>query len=348
VSDLEQNFYAAKTGGASGNLPQHKHGLSPVEALKRVHEVLADKTMSHAARNATAAVVLCADNKTGCAWPGYRWIARTFGVSYDAIRAALAVPGGQAIGKHLEAAGHGPRGVQRYRVLPVPEDPEAGSAPAAGAQAAGQRTNSDVSAHRSGRFSAPVLTDQRTADGSVTNVELTYETSGENCPAPLPVAHGEDRNTLADADARLVGYLEATTGQPSNGQARAFLGAVQEARQAGATDAMIAHAILQQSAGATPWTGPNSARDAARALIADYSRNIGFDNRPPTLQTILGTVRGCAAAERRAAAGESLENPCGVASVRQWAARNSKALADAETWPDLGLTAAPPKVHLAQ
>ena len=198
----------------------------------------------------------------------------------------------------------------------------------------GQRTDFETPAHRSAPASAPVLTGQRTASGSATNVELAQATGGGNCPASLSGAHGQGSHGLPPADARLLGCLEAAPGRPTNGQAGKYLEAVREARQAGATDPMIACGVLEK-AGGTPWAGPNAARDKARGLIADFEAACGFDGKPKTVPTILVFVRGCAAAEKRAAAGESLENPCGVASVRQWAARNRKALTDAETWPAL-------------
>ena len=111
-----------------------EHGLSPVEALERLRAVLSDARLTPAERIAASAVVLAANRSTGLAWPSFRTIAREFHLSPKVIASALAassgkigpdgkpLPGGLAVGVHVELDGRGPHGARLYRVLPVQDD----------------------------------------------------------------------------------------------------------------------------------------------------------------------------------------------------------------------------------
>jgi len=167
--------------------------ISPVDILRRLRAVLADDSMTPAARIAAAAVVLCANGRTGLAWPGYRWIAKTFHVSHDAVRAALAEPKGRAIGKHLRRAGRGPCGVQIYGVIPLASAPKDSALPDT------QRTESGGPAHCPSPASAPVSGLQRTAHRRETGVERAYEGAEGNSP-PAPAARARAGKATASGN----------------------------------------------------------------------------------------------------------------------------------------------------
>lgn len=264
-------------------------------------------------------------------WPGsQKALARALGVSLRTLQRVIE-------SKELESKGlvrieHRHGAASRYSVLPLPDGTAAkvaavGKGESAATLAADQR-------QLGGRTTAKVAAECRQDGGPITGT-VTEKTTGGQTTASPSAAESATSNSHGQppADARLLDCLEAATGHPTNGQAGKYLEAVGEARQTGATNPMIARAVLEQPAGSPPWAGPNAARDKARRLIADFDATCGFEHRPKTMPTILSYVRGCAAAEKRAAAGESLDNPGGVVSVRQWATRNRKALADAETWP---------------
>lgn len=82
----------------------------------------------------------------------------------------------------------------------------------------------------------------------------------------------------ADVDGVLVAMIEEARGRRlSAREAPSFLLAVQEARAAGATDALIAWHVRQAGAGGAPWNGPNAAKVNARALLDDFQRATGLD-----------------------------------------------------------------------
>lgn len=123
----------------------------PVEALRLIRRILADKSMGHAERIATAAVVLSADNETGEAWASYRSLRAEYGLSTDAIAGALRsdgrrAPRGRAIDRYLRIERRGEHGSVCYAALRT-------------AERSGQQ--SDDPALRFPGSSAPVLTVQR-------------------------------------------------------------------------------------------------------------------------------------------------------------------------------------------
>ena len=182
---------------------ERQQGLRLVDILQRALTVLSDQELTPGERVATAVVVLRAGCQSGLAWPGYRSIRRDTGLSNDVIANALATPEsgtdqppGKAIGRHLEPAGCGPRGVQRYRVLPP--NSAAPNAPASGALRDGQRSDSQPPALGSGTASAPVSTPQRSGQRCITGVELKEGTGGNCSPAPASVAASGNSNGTAD------------------------------------------------------------------------------------------------------------------------------------------------------
>jgi hypothetical protein len=205
--------------------------LGPIQALRRIDAILADRNMSLPSRVAAAVVVLRAENNTGIAYPGYRYIQERYGLGSDSIREALACPGGRAIGPHLLPAGIGPRGVQKFKVVPPPatQDADASAQPTgaltpqdadASAQPTGALTpqDADASAQPTGALtpqdadaSAPETARQRTRNrqpahpeppASAPNVgaeltELAHKlTGGTNEHPPTPQA----RRTGNDGD----------------------------------------------------------------------------------------------------------------------------------------------------
>jgi hypothetical protein len=303
--------------------------LSPVAKLRRLESVLRDQGLSLAERVAVADVVLRA-SRNGVSWPGYRRITADCGVSPDAIHSALAVPGGAAVGRHVEAAGHGPKGVQLFRVLPVP-DKEAPSASPSEALETAQRTDSTPPALQSDPAGASVSGVQRFTHQRNISSESVESVKG-NLSAPAASIPGSDKG---EPDERLLRTIEAATGRKFTVQeARRFMEAVAEARTAGATDPLIAHKTLEHQGGA-PWDGPQAAKHTAKSLITDFDAACGFDDKPHTLPQVLKFVRGCAEAERRAREnGEPLDNPSAIVSVRNWAASHKRDLDAIEKWPE--------------
>jgi hypothetical protein len=185
--------------------------LTPLGILARLRAILEDPDLTPARKVAVARVVLCAD-KSGRAWPGRRFLARICHLSHQAVSGALAVPGGSALGKHLEPVGRGPHGVQIYRVLPVPDGapsgpagralPQASSGSPVGALAERQRPVSDASAAPFQPSSGPVLTPQRSASGYETSTtELVDITGGElDTPRPHARCTAENGSGMAPPD----------------------------------------------------------------------------------------------------------------------------------------------------
>lgn len=101
--------------GTAAKQPTTK--LSPVDALRLVRRVLGDRSIGPAARIATAAVILSADNETGLAWASYRSLRAEFGLSSDSVAGALRSDGGAAMGRYLCVASRGQQGAVQYRVL---------------------------------------------------------------------------------------------------------------------------------------------------------------------------------------------------------------------------------------
>ncbi|HQE29953.1 MAG TPA: hypothetical protein PL151_19550 [Phycisphaerae bacterium] len=89
----------------------------PTEALRLIREILSDRSLGHAERIATAAVVLCMDNRDGTGWSSYRSVRDNFGLSLDSIAGALRQGGGKAIGRYLTIVGRGVQGSVRYAAL---------------------------------------------------------------------------------------------------------------------------------------------------------------------------------------------------------------------------------------
>ena len=85
----------------------------PVEALRLIGRVCADRDLGPAQRLAIIRVVLYAANDTGLAWAAYRAIRRETGLAAATIRAALRL----AEGRYLARDGIGPNGAVRYRAL---------------------------------------------------------------------------------------------------------------------------------------------------------------------------------------------------------------------------------------
>jgi len=340
-----------------------EHGLSPVEALERLRAVLSDARLTPAERIAASAVVLAANRSTGLAWPSFRTIAREFHLSPKVIASALAassgkigpdgkpLPGGLAVGVHVELDGRGPHGARLYRVLPVQDDAASasyGEAPKEperfplGSQALpfGQPGASLSAVKRFPSQSGPDV--QREAENiepgassavvsaRTTSEELAHKTCEGNCPPPSARSDTKNGDAL-DANGRLLTILGRANGRPpTNGTAEKFLQAVREARAGGATDAEIAHHVLEVGPGAAPWAGANAAREAARALLADFGR---LDVRPPrkTVADILRFIDF--SREKLAEPGAAGEAAATWRRVADWAASHADALRRAATWP---------------
>ena len=106
--------------------------------------------------------------------------------------------------------------------------------------------------------------------------------------SPLPLQSGAPQ---AIADGGLLALAGHARGRRlSVREAKAFLKAVAEARAAGATDALIVQGVRGNKAGA-PWAGPTGAKDAARALVADYRDTFNPNEPRGNVGLILRDIR---------------------------------------------------------
>lgn len=90
--------------------------LSPTDTLRCLRALHSDPLIEPAQRSAVAWIILCADNKTGCAWASYENIHKNTGLAPATIREALR----RAEGKYLRRAGLGRKGAIRWRVALQP------------------------------------------------------------------------------------------------------------------------------------------------------------------------------------------------------------------------------------
>ncbi|MBE3098088.1 MAG: hypothetical protein IMZ44_13300 [Planctomycetes bacterium] len=265
--------------------------LTPLGILARLRAIADDRDLTPAAARAVSRVVLCA-NKAGLAWPGFRFLAKTCGLSHEALSRALGVPGGLALGRHLEPAGRGPRGVQIYRVLPIPKDgasapateapPTCSSAPTTEALAEAQRACSDASARLVPLSSAPVSGFQRACLGGVTvtgNRELVTENwreselEGERT-SHTPGSQPEDQQPTATTTATTAADIEKVlsyafpSGKPNEKAEAACRDRIAEALRLGATPQLLAWAVQSKKArGKRPWDRIQEAGEYAAELV---------------------------------------------------------------------------------
>jgi hypothetical protein len=164
---------------------------------------------------------------------------------------------------------------------------------------------------------------------------------GKKSP-PAPTAHatrnGNDNSEhQGDPDAAILALAESVRGRSLTGRERSsFCEAVTEARAAGATDAGISDGIRTAGRGATPWAGPNIARDAAGGRLAEllvsYQRAARLPNPRKTLAEIAADVQH--ARRRLARTPQPAPGDEGVALWRNqlaWAEQHAADLAAAST-----------------
>ena len=128
----------------------------------------------------------------------------------------------------------------------------------------------------------------RMKTGFVVAVQTTADIGG-HCPPvccsqtqPNQTRGGEGKPAVADATPKRL----APPSPPSPRAQKVNNQAVAEAREAGATEALIAYHVAQQPEGAAPWAGPNAARDAAREVLADFRRITNHKDDNLTLEYI--------------------------------------------------------------
>lgn len=92
----------------------HSPGLSPVEALRVIADVLGDPAFSGASEKLVVVeLARRADNDTGRAWGSYDSLCRRLCCSRKTVRRALKT----AIGRYIEIVAHGAHGAIQYRIL---------------------------------------------------------------------------------------------------------------------------------------------------------------------------------------------------------------------------------------
>ena len=298
---------------------------TPAGRLRRIEAVLCDRDLTRAEAVAVVGVVL-RGNGNGLAWPGQRHLRAHFGLGGPSVVEGLRKADGRHIVRQETRAEHGG---DRWLVLDTMAESAGNSVPTVG-------TLDADSARQFGNGSAPV------SDGSapVTDPQRAtrrHETEGKPVeprrePDPAPSAPA-DSDSNGNADARLVAVYNARRRRPcGKGQAAKFLQAVREARDAGATDALIAHRAMEH-AEAAPWAGPNAARDDALELVRDWDRHL--EPRRPTVGAILADIDHA----KRYVAGETgeVENAglMRCEDVEAWTKRHAEVLAKGRTWPDV-------------
>ena len=245
-------------------------------------------------------------NRKALAWPGQRRIRRRYHVGGRVIASAVE----KACGIHLQEAGLGPRGVQRYRVLAVRDgaDADAASAPAVGALTdppARPSTPASAPADVSSAPGCDIQRAQRRARNQ--HSEPTDEPKEGNQDSPPPSCAALQRlNGTATADGHretegIQGNEHGTTTDPNEALRLAlgrkptgkelitFRQAVGEAQAAGATDALIAHFVRLAAPGEGVWAGPNAAREEAKRLVDSWAK-AGLEPRRQSVLEIIKDV----------------------------------------------------------
>jgi hypothetical protein len=168
-----------------------------------------------------------------------------------------------------------------------------------------------------------------------TNLDIQQKTGKEDGTETSPLRALHHNGSIPDPDLRLVRLFSEHIGAagPLGRRGVIFVQAISEARAAGATDAMIARAILESTATAAPWTAPNAARAEARALVEAFNRQVGLHDRLLTVVGIVDCVVGCRKAYAAAERGHFDGDVGVVAGVVGWARANAEALRRAAVWP---------------
>jgi hypothetical protein len=283
--------------------------LGPVQALRRIDAILADRSMSLPARVATVIVVLRADNNTGVGFPGYRYIQERYGIGSDSIKEALACPGGRAIGTHLVPAGKGSRGVQKFKVAspPATQDADASAQPtgalkdASAPEAGPQRTQNQPPAHPKSDASAPPVGAKLTTELAHELRERTDEPAPTDSLSPSVLQRSENGNGNGNSNSnggtrengndvdRVIAF--AFPGGPSEKQQAAVINAIGNATRQGASYPLLAHAVISPKAqGKTPWERIEEAGKRTAALL-EKARSIWSDFKGETLLDLLKHMR---------------------------------------------------------
>ncbi len=133
-----------------------------------------------------------------------------------------------------------------------------------------------------------------------------------------------------NGDGRLVALMERVRGKALGRQRENFLTAVREAREAGATDPMIAAAVLADGRGQV-WAGPNAARAQARRLLGDFEPYFCPRNAR-TIKGLLDRVGTCRRLQER---GDLEAGPAAdVSATLRWALAHKAVLEAAVAWPE--------------
>jgi hypothetical protein len=206
-------------------------GLSPTDALRCLRALHSDLSIEPTQRCAVTWIILCADNKTGCAWASYANVAKNTGISRATIREALR----RAEGEYLTRAGLGRNGAIRWKVAVQPLN----CTPAPAVQPLNREPGPAVQ---------PL-----TACGSTIEPILTLYTS------PLKKRRGKDKGA-APPDPRVKVFFDwfSTAYKAATGNAYIVV--------SGAKDGALIKKLLGRLDGDDPLAGLQA---AAQAMLAD-------------------------------------------------------------------------------
>lgn len=328
-------------------MPDARPATTPAGRLRRIAAIVADADLAAGDARVLVAVVAHANGR-GRAWPGQRRLRRAACACGSTVARALrrAVERG-----HLIPAGRGPHGVTVW-IVPdvVPDDPPDDGAAYRATGALNTAPSVPCDGRADGRASVPSasapaypLGDSSVPSHRRETMKINREEKEEARTAPSAQARttrdddADGNGNGPDTDARFLSVYAVARGRPCrNGEAAKLAQAVAEARAAGATDALIANAILD-AADAAPWAGANAARGDARELVRDWDRHI--EQPRPTVQAILDDLAFVRQYLARPPSERENAGTIRCESVRAWAERYADVLAKARAWPDAALHA---------
>ena len=170
---------------------------------------------------------------------------------------------------------------------------------------------------------------RRTVPESATRKESVKKVKQERekARAALPACGATPKN-----DHQLVALYAKQHASLTNRARSQFVQAVAEARAAGATDALIAHAISRNGEG-PPWSGPNAARDEARAVVQAWAREDLGGERLTVAAILADLDHAREYVERKNLATYDAGLDRNRRALR-WANKHRQALGRASRWPE--------------
>ena len=186
---------------------------------------------------------------------------------------------------------------------------------------------------RTGVTSAPDCASRKEKESSV-------KKGRERPPAPpLSQALTDD----SDNDGRLFRIFVHVHGEPTEAEAARFRESVSEAQAKGAPEPLIAHHVLRSGKAATPWAGPNAAREATKQILKSF--NEATDLSCTSFGDVLKAIEH---AKSFLAGPPGREGRLHNERVADWAKKNAEVITAASIWPDYEPAATAPDSRQAR